>query len=236
MTKNISTLILVAPLLFSACSSTTTDTEPTLAQNLPTIQKVPTVQAEQLAQTIEVEPVTTMEVTTQPMLESKTTTVTYVTDKSNIEKLGNENIKSFMMTLKSSLKSLIQIDKSYQSAMGGCASIAQSRTDEYNAISETKVRRTALKYRNPKNKPDETDTIVMERFVGENSKKSLVVDMSDSYRVYKPLYIQAKCMACHGENISPALQKILKRTYPKDMATGFQLGEFRGVVVADVKK
>ncbi len=216
MSRNIYTILLTVPMLFSACNSTT--------------KAVP--QKEKIAQNVEV--IETATVKSKPT--SKTTSVTYVNDKKDIQSLGEANIESFMVTLKAPLKQLIQIDKSYKSAMGGCSSIAMSRTDEYNAISETKIRRTALKYRNPKNKPDETDTIVMERFLANNAKKSLVVEMPNSYRVYKPLYIKPQCLACHGENISPELQKIIKRTYPKDMATGFKLGEFRGVVVAKVKK
>jgi len=216
MTQKIYALMLTAPLLFSACNSTAVSPKTANVQN--GVQAQEKTMATQKASTVE-------------------TTVTYVNNKDEIKSLGNAHIESFMVTLKEPLMQLINMDSSYKSAMGGCSSIAMSRTNEYNAVSNVKVRRTALKYRNPANKPDETDKIVMEHFLASNNlKDSLVVDMGNNYRVYKALDMKKPCLACHGENISEDLQKMLTRTYPKDMATGFKLGEFRGVVVAKVKK
>jgi hypothetical protein len=128
-------------------------------------------------------------------------------------------------------------DPSHKTAMGACSTLGQGMTNNYNNVSDVKIRRTALRYRNPINKPDHTDTVVMERFLASNDfKKSLVVDMGDNYRIYKALTIKKPCLACHGSNISSDLKTMLKKKYPTDMATEFKLGEFRGVVVAKVQK
>jgi hypothetical protein len=43
-------------------------------------------------------------------------------------------------------------------------------------------------------------------------------------------------LACHGENIKPEVQALITKSYPKDLASGFKEGDFRGVVIAEIKK
>jgi len=217
MKKNIYTLMLTAPLLFTACNSTSV--QPKIEKSIQVVQEA-TVNSPKKAPTV-----------------AKTSVVTYANDKKIVKDIGVMNIDSYMTTMKSTLMGLMKSDPSHKTALGACASIGPGMAKDYNKISDVKVRRTALKYRNPINKPDETDTIVMERFLDtKNFKDAQVVDMGDHYRVYKALTIKQPCLACHGENISPDLTKILEKRYPKDMATNFKLGEFRGAVVAKVKK
>ena len=166
--------------------------------------------------------------------------VSFVENKPLIQDQGMMHIDSFMDTLSSTLISLLKSDPTHKTAMGGCSSMAMGMTKDYNAlVPDTKIRRTALKYRNPKNKPDDTDTLVMEQIASSgNLKKPLVVELPNHYRVYKPLAIKQPCLICHGDRttISPDLVKMIDKQYPKDLATGFRLGEFRGVVVAEVQK
>jgi len=170
--------------------------------------------------------------------QSNELTVNYANDNERIKREGMLHIKSFMGTLKPTLMSLMQSDPTHKTALGACSSMAPKITDDYNAVSpNTKIRRTALRYRNENNKPDATDTTVMERFLASNDfNNPLVVDMPTHYRVYKALTIKQPCLACHGSNISKDLQEMLVTKYPTDMATNFKLGEFRGVVVAEVQK
>ena len=209
MTKKIITLTLLTPLIYTACSSNKPNT------NIETPETVST-----------------------QINNLDTTTVNYNNDNTKIKKQGIMHISSFMGTLKPTLMSLIKSDPSFKTAMGGCTSMAQSMTNDYNAVSpNTKIRRTALKYRNEKNKPDATDTIVMEHFLASNDfKEPLVVEMPTHYRVYKALDMKQPCLACHGTNISTDLKQMLISSYPTDLATHFKLGEFRGVVVAEVQK
>jgi hypothetical protein len=220
MNKKIYALMLTAPLLFSACNSTAV---------------TPKVEAKPV--TIKTEAKKVEKTITTTTTKSKDVLVTHANDKKIVKDEGMMHIESFMETLKPTLMGLMKSDKTNVTAMGGCSSMAMSMTNDYNNISETKIRRTALKYRNIKNKPDATDTVVMEGFISsKNFKEPVVIEMNDHYRVYKALPVQQPCLACHGANITPELTKMLERTYPKDMATNFKLGEFRGVVVAKVKK
>ncbi|CAA6824688.1 MAG: Cytochrome c family protein [uncultured Sulfurovum sp.] len=224
MNKKLLTVIILAPLFYSACNSTN------IAPKAENKQKDSIRVTQQLEKKVEPNLVS--------IENSNEITVSYVNNQKLIKNQGIMHISSFMETLQPTLMELIKSDSTFKTAMGACSSMGQGMTNDYNAISpDTKIRRTALKYRNEKNKPDDTDTVVMERFLASNSfKEPLVVEMPNHYRVYKALDMKQSCLACHGENISEDLGKILERNYPKDMATNFKIGEFRGVVVAEVKK
>ncbi len=218
MNKKLYTLLFTTPLLFTACNSTNKVEPKTVEKDIQIVQEA----------TVK---------TPTPLAKSVSSTVTYANNKKLIKERGMLHIKSFMGTLQPTLMGMMKSDPTYKTALGACSTLGQSMVAEYNNMSDVKIRRTALRYRNPKNKPDATDKTVMERFLASNNfKEPLVVDMGDSYRVYKALEVKKPCLACHGEHISQDLQKMLIRKYPTDMATNFKLGDFRGAVVAKIKK
>jgi hypothetical protein len=45
----------------------------------------------------------------------------------------------------------------------------------------------------------------------------------------EPLVIQELCLACHGTNVAPEVQAVLAQQYPGDRATGYSVGDLRGV-------
>jgi len=216
--KVFATLLFTTPLLFTACNSTN-ETAPRADENIQVVQEA------------------TVKTSTPLSKTGSSSHVTYANDKKFIKSSGMLHIKSFMGTLQPTLMGMMESDPTHTTALGACSTLGQSMADDYNRVSDVKIRRTALRYRNPKNKPDATDVTVMERFLASHDfKEPLVVDMGDYYRVYKALAVKKACLACHGEHISQDLQKMLIQKYPNDMATNFKLGEFRGAVVAKVKK
>lgn len=103
------------------------------------------------------------------------------------------------------------------------------------------VGRTALKVRNPQNKPDEHERKVLEEFVQkikagadpatldhtaevEQNGKKLV-----RYMKAIPM-AETPCVACHGatDKLDPGAAAEVKKLYPSDEATGFAPGELRG--------
>jgi hypothetical protein len=42
--------------------------------------------------------------------------------------------------------------------------------------------------------------------------------------------VEAKCLLCHGDNVSKDIGDKIQNLYPQDKATGFKLGEFRGFI------
>src|SRR5688572_8002559 len=48
--------------------------------------------------------------------------------------------------------------------------------------------------------------------------------------VAEPLVIQELCTTCHGTSIAPDVQAVLAERYPADLATGYAVGDLRGLV------
>jgi len=218
MKKNFYTLLLT-PMLFIGCNTPEASAPILLAQKESVV-------------ITETKPIVT------DVKNSTSTTVKYVSKPIVVEQ-GMLHIDGFMGTLKPTLKSALKQDKTQEIAMGACSSMAMQMTNDYNNVSpNAKVRRTALKYRNPANKPDATDKEVMYRLQAVNDGKPVAVDIGGTYRVYKPLKMKSSCLLCHGSTtqISPKVLKMIRTKYPHDLATGFKLGEFRGAVVSEFQK
>lgn len=45
----------------------------------------------------------------------------------------------------------------------------------------------------------------------------------------EPLVIQELCVACHGANVAPEVTAALSERYPQDKATGYAVGDLRGI-------
>lgn len=95
--------------------------------------------------------------------------------------------------------------------------------------------RISHKIRNPNNAPQPWAKKYLDQFAGTKkgdiSQNYLIHKLKDSKRVYlEPLYVEAKCLLCHGENVQENVMVKIKELYPKDQATGFKLGEFRGFI------
>lgn len=54
-------------------------------------------------------------------------------------------------------------------------------------------------------------------------------------RVARPIVVEAPCLACHGpaETVAPEVRAVLAAQYPADRATGYALGDLRGVLWAE---
>ena len=157
---------------------------------------------------------------------------------------GVKYIKLLGKALKMQLKAHIKADKSGVGALKFCSSEAFKITKEVNLQLPpyATVRRTALKVRAEDNVADAADEGIMEVFEKAANDKKLTpkniiaIDMNDSVRVYKPLLVMPVCTKCHGENVSDELKAKIKESYPEDGAMGFKEGDFRGVIVSEIKK
>jgi hypothetical protein len=157
---------------------------------------------------------------------------------------GMHAIKLLGKTLKTQLKAKFQEDSNGTTAITFCTAQAQVLTQQVNEQlpSHVKVRRTSLLLRNPANQADATDIKIMKQYQSRISKKSsiamlpITAKVGKVTRVYKPLVVGAVCLKCHGENVSPAIAKTIQASYPTDKAIGMKLGDFRGVIVAEVTK
>lgn len=95
--------------------------------------------------------------------------------------------------------------------------------------------RTSHKIRNASNHPQPWAESYLKEFAGSTKgqiKKDFILhDLGNGKKVYmEPLYVEAKCLLCHGENVAANVGSKIKDLYPNDKATGFKQGEFRGFI------
>ena len=100
------------------------------------------------------------------------------------------------------------------------------------------LKRTSLNYRNPANAPDEFEDVALRYFQhaideGDQAPPSYIQRVSrEEIRYYKPLFLGEPCLQCHGDPVSfdPGVREVLAERYPADLATGYGLGDFRGLI------
>lgn len=176
----------------------------------------------------------------QNIIKNEVASVKTVSKEEAIKTDAINKIDGFVNTIKPILISSLKSDPTGESGMDMCSAMAQPMTKDYNKAlpANIKIKRTALKYRNILNKPDNLDKKVMNNIIASKTMTPVMVETKKSYRVYKPLSCMQPCLACHGDikNMNPKTVAKIKKYYPKDLANGFKLNDFRGVVVAEIKK
>ena len=109
------------------------------------------------------------------------------------------------------------------------------------SINGVKIGRVSDKYRNLDNRAtlkeievlkQFEDTLTAPDYVGEWSRS----DSTETYHYYKPIYTQPICLNCHGglQTLSPGVIDAVRKHYPNDKATGFKVGELRGMFVVEI--
>ncbi len=123
-----------------------------------------------------------------------------------------------------------------------CSTEAHVITDGANARGRALAGRSSLRLRNPNNLgPDWVQAWLRDQ--GERKAEGLApvrridaVGNTQLARVLIPLAIEAPCLTCHGpkSQLDPEVVITLAERYPDDQATGYALGDLRGVLWAEV--
>ncbi|MFQ5861647.1 MAG: DUF3365 domain-containing protein [Candidatus Brocadiales bacterium] len=106
--------------------------------------------------------------------------------------------------------------------------------NDFNLRTGYKLRQTALKVRNPKNKPDEWEVKALGILEKDKTKKDFgeitKVEKKDVYRYMKPLYMEKECVLCHSvpEVMPPEIRAYIEKYYAADEALGYKEGDLRG--------
>ncbi len=176
----------------------------------------------------------------QSVTQNNNTPPKILSQEESIKVDAINKINGFVNLIKPLLMSSLKADPTGESGMDMCSASAQELTKDYNKklSSDIKIRRTALKYRNALNKPDSIDKKVMNQMVSSKSMSPVMIKTKNGYRVYQPLANLQPCLSCHGDinTMNPKTVAKIKKYYPKDLANGFKLNDFRGVVVAEIKR
>lgn len=131
-------------------------------------------------------------------------------------------------------------------AIAFCAGEAQTLTDSVSRTLDAgwAVRRTTTRTRNPVNAPDSLEAEALRHFTriaesGDELPSSYVqATPAGDYRYYRPLQVAEMCLQCHGprDGLDPAVRQVLDTRYPADQATGYEQGDFRGLVRVTVPR
>lgn len=176
-----------------------------------------------------------MALTTPAYAQKATIELTFEKDLIEARKVSNELAESVRGLL------LKEIEKGgFSSAIRVCSELAQEITNQLSSRTALYIRRVSLRYRNPKNVPDDYERRKLEEFDRLNREKKLsneyfevVKEEGKEYlRYFRPLITAPLCITCHGpeENIPSEVKSILSKKYPDDRATGFLVGGLRGAI------
>jgi len=158
-----------------------------------------------------------------------------------VREIGGSASEALMGTLITNLTGAMR-EGGPASAVEFCSTSAIELTAGVAHEQGLDIKRTTLRYRNPANAPDQAETEALRHFestlteTGELPGPWVQKAGRDEYRFYRPLTIVPPCLKCHGtpEEIDPAVRAILAERYPDDLATGYAVGDFRGVVRVSV--
>ncbi len=147
-------------------------------------------------------------------------------------------IKGLGGALKDKLQAAMK-DGGPVAALSVCNTEAPKIEKEQSESSGMKVARTALKFRNPNNAPDDFEKRVMEKFIADikggadamklEHAEVVEADGKKTFRYMKPIMTAGQpCLACHGSELKLEVSAKIKELYPNDQATGFSAGDMRG--------
>jgi hypothetical protein len=106
------------------------------------------------------------------------------------------------------------------------------------------LKRVSDRHRNPVNAPDAAEMQALRHFEDALAESgSLPEDwvqrtQGGELRYYRPLVIAPPCLSCHGdpEEMDPAVVEAIRELYPEDAATGYGVGDLRGLIRVGVSQ
>jgi hypothetical protein len=121
-----------------------------------------------------------------------------------------------------------------------CATEAAGIAREQSAAAGVRMGRTSDRLRNPGNAPPAWSRTFVLLSAGEKAKDvpPLVVDLGAEVGVLLPIAVRPACLGCHGPaaGIAPKVKEALAARYPRDQATGYADGDFRGFLWVEARK
>lgn len=154
-----------------------------------------------------------------------------------------ERADEAMLALSTRLIEALTTELESNGAVGAiqvCRDAAPTITDEVSGDASVTVARTSHRLRNPENAPPEWAREIVERASGTRVEDATehVIDLGDRVGVLRPIGTLGMCTTCHGDTsaMDPALIETIAESYPDDEATGFEVGDLRGWMWAEVPR
>lgn len=135
-------------------------------------------------------------------------------------------------------------DSGTEKAVSYCVIHADSILDKSSTESGYPIYRRSIKFRNPENKPNDQEKNILKVYEKALEKKEALhpmlhyVSVDSSVYYYSPIIVQPLCLNCHGSKdngFDPETFSEVIKTYPKDNAFNYSVGELRGMWVVELK-
>lgn len=146
-------------------------------------------------------------------------------------------VKALGSELKSTLQASMKANGIIET-ISVCNIMAPKISQKVSAEQAMTVTRTSVKYRNPKNKPDDWEKSVLEKFEQRKKNGEAVNTLEFSqltelngknvFRYMKAIPTDDVCLNCHGNNVSQPFVYKINSLYTDDKAIGFKKGDIRG--------
>lgn len=123
-----------------------------------------------------------------------------------------------------------------------CSVKALPLTETISQAHSVELRRVSARQRNLKNAPSKQEQAILQEFQnalenGEKPSPKVVRGQNEAF-FYAPIQINTPlCLACHGDpgkDLAAETSEVLRGLYPDDQATGYKLGDLRGMWVVRV--
>jgi hypothetical protein len=170
--------------------------------------------------------------------------VSFAYDPEALEQ-GRKAARFLNETLRKKLVSTV-VDSGPSAGVVVCMYQAQALSAEAERNLGVRVKRTSLKIRNPINAPDDYEKDLLSRLADRHRRGKLPPEILEErpvggkreYRYAKPLVVGSFCLTCHGKvgEIPPDVRRELEIRYPGDNATGYEVGDLRGIVSVTIPR
>lgn len=154
-----------------------------------------------------------------------------------VHEIGNTIALNTKKTLGQNLQKALQ-QGGIENAISFCNINALPLVDSLNQLYNSKIKRVTLKARNPKDLPNSFEKELLEAYAYQWADsiplQTNVQEIEENtYLFTKAILIDnAMCLHCHGsmENgLNKETADFIKTKYPSDNATGYNLGDLRGM-------
>ena len=154
-----------------------------------------------------------------------------------VHEIGNAIVTEAKKTLGKNLKEAIT-DGGVENAISFCNTAAMPLVDSLSKTLGAEIRRVSTKARNAHDLPNALEKQLLEAYEFQmNDSVPLQVNVQpieeEQYLFTSPIFIDnALCLSCHGtldNGLAQSTKEFILEKYPMDKATGYQLGDFRGM-------
>lgn len=133
--------------------------------------------------------------------------------------------------------------KGTEGALSFCSLRALPLTDSMSVVLNARIQRVSDRNRNPKNAATgEALEYIKQARIDQSQGRELkpkLIEKDGKTLGFYPILTEEMCLQCHGTpntRIKPGTMELLKSAYPNDKATGFHIGDLRGIWVVEMSR